>query len=134
MFHPEKFWINIFVDPAVEGRGIGRAIYERLNGELRKLNAIGAWAGSTEKLPRLTEFYQRRGFEEKMKAWESRLDVVTIDLEKFRNYNEKVLRQGVKITNLPEEGTSGPDSLKRLPEARQLILTDMTSSSTFTTI
>ena len=49
MFHPQKFWINIFVDPTVQGRGIGSAIYERLNGELRKLNAIAAWAGSTER-------------------------------------------------------------------------------------
>jgi len=134
MFHPRKFWINIFVDPPVQGRGIGNAIYEKLNGELTKLNATGAWAGSTEKLPRLTEFYQRRGFEEKMKAWESRLDVLTVDLEKFRDYNEKVLRQGITITNLAEERKNGPDSLKSLHELVQLISADMPSPAPFTPI
>jgi len=134
MFHPRKFWINIFVDPQVQGRGIGSAIYERLNGELRKLNAIVAWAGSTERLPRLTEFYQRRGFEEKMKAWESRLDVLAIDLEKFRDYTEKVLRQGITITNLAEERKNGPDSLKSLHELVQLISADMPSPAAFTPI
>ena len=134
MFHPQKFWINIFVDPPVQGRGIGSAIYDRLNGKLRKLNAIVAWAGSTEKLPRLTEFYQRRGFEEKMRAWESRLDVLTIDLEKFRAYSEKVLRQGITITNLAEERKNGPDSLKSLHELVQLISADMPSPAPFTPI
>ena len=134
MFHPRKFWINIFVDPTVQGRGIGSAIYAKLNGELRKLNAIAAWAGSTERLPRLTEFYQKRGFEEKMKAWESRLDVLTIELEKFRDYTEKVLRQGITITNLAEERKNGPDSLKSLHELVQLISADMPSPAAFTPV
>jgi len=134
MFHPRKFWINIFVDPTVQGRGVGSAIYERLSGELGKLNAIVAWAGSTERLPRLTEFYQRRGFEEKMKAWESRLDVPTINLEKFRDYAEKVLRQGITITNLAEERKNGPDSLKSLYKLVQLISADMPSPAAFTSI
>jgi len=134
MFHPRKFWINIFVDLPVQGRGIGSTIYERLNGELTKLNAIAAWAGSTEKMPRLTEFYQRRGFVEKMKAWESRLDVLMIDVEKFRDYSEKVLRQGITITNLAEERKNGPSSLKSLHELVQLISADMPSPAAFTPI
>jgi len=68
MFHPYKFWINILVDPPSQGRGIGSSIYERLNEEHGELNAIAARAGSKEDLPRLTEFYQKRGFAEKMKA------------------------------------------------------------------
>ena len=134
MFHPRKFWINIFVDPPVQGRGIGSAIYERLNDELKKLNAIGAWAGSTEKLPWLTEFYQRRGFEEKMIAWESRLDVLTMDLEEFQDYPEKMAQQGITITNLAEERRNGPDSLKSLHELVQLISADMPSPAPFTPI
>ncbi len=103
MFHPHKFWIEILVDPTSQGGGIGSAIYERLNGELKKLNAITAWAGSKENLPKLSAFYQKRGFEEKMTAWESRLDVQTVDLAGFKEYPEKVLRQGITLTNLAEE-------------------------------
>jgi len=134
MFHPQKFWINILVDPSSHGRGIGSAIYERLNRELRKLNAVAAWAGSKEDLPRLSHFYQKRGFGEKQKAWESRLDVPTIDLEKFQKYHEKVLRQGITFTNLATERREDHDSMRKLHELVQLISADMPSLAPFTPI
>jgi GNAT superfamily N-acetyltransferase len=132
MFHPHKFWIDLLVDPMLQGRGIGGAIYERLDGELRKLNAITAWSGSREDLPRLTGFYQRRGFAEKQIAWESRLDVSSVDLERFREYSENVLRQGITITNLAEARTEGQESLKKLHELVQIISADMPSPAAFT--
>lgn len=134
MFHPKKFWITILVDPLSQGKGVGSSIYKRLDGELGKLNAIAAWAGSKEDLPQLTQFYQNRGFAEKMKAWESRLDVATMDQERFREYPEKVLRQGITITNLAAERRSDRDSLRRLHELVQLISADMPSPSPFTPI
>ncbi len=134
MFHPHKFWISIYVDPRSQGRGIASAIYERLAGELGKLNAVGAWAGSKEDLPRLTEFYQKRGFAEKMKVWESRLSVPTVDLEKFREYSEKVSRQGITITNLAAERGKDQDSLRKLHELVQIISADMPSPAPFTPI
>jgi GNAT superfamily N-acetyltransferase len=132
MFHPHKFWIDLLVDPMLQGRGIGGAIYERLDGELRKLNAITAWSGSREDLPRLTGFYQRRGFAEKQIAWESRLDVSSVDLERFREYSENVHRQGITITNLAEARTEGQESLKKLHELVQIISADMPSPAVFT--
>ena len=134
MFHPHKFWINIFVDPSSQGRGIGSSIYDRLSGELGKLNAVVAWAGSKEDLPGLTEFYQKRGFAEKLKAWESRLDLRTMDPSRFRDYSEKVLRQGITITNLASEREKDQGSLRKLHELVQLISADMPSPSPFTPI
>jgi len=134
MFHPYKFWINVFVDPPSQGRGVGSSIYDRLIGELRKLNAVAAWAGSKEDLPRLTEFYQKRGFVEKMKAWESRLNVPTLDMEKFREYPEKALRQGITFTNLAAERHKDQDSLRKLHELVQLISADIPSPAPFTPI
>ncbi len=134
MFHPYKFWIIILVDPSSQGRGIGGSIYERLCGELGKLNAVAAWAGSKEDLPRLTEFYQKRGFGEKLKAWESRLDLRTMDPSRFRDYSEKVLRQGITITNLAAERDQDQNALRKLHELVQLISADMPSPSPFTPI
>jgi GNAT superfamily N-acetyltransferase len=132
MFHPHKFWVEILVEPVSQGRGIGGAIFERLNGELKKLNAVTAWAGSRQDLPRLTEFYQRRGFGEKQIAWESRLDVSRVDPERFRDYSEKVQRQGVTITNLAEAQEKGQESLRKLHELVQIISADMPSPAPFT--
>jgi GNAT superfamily N-acetyltransferase len=134
MFHPYKFWITILVDPSSQGRGVGSSIYERLSGELGKLSAVAAWAGSKEDLPRLTEFYQKRGFAEKLKAWESRLDLRTMDPARFRDYSEKVLRQGITITNLAAERDKDQDPLRKLHELVQLISADMPSPSPFTPI
>jgi len=134
MFHAYKFWINILVDPPSQGRGIGSSIYERLNEELGELNAIAAWAGSKEDLPRLTEFYQKRGFAEKMKAWESRLDVRTIDLTRFQEYSEKALKDGITFTNLAAERRKDQYALRKLHELVQLISADMPSPAPFTPI
>jgi GNAT superfamily N-acetyltransferase len=132
MFHPHKFWVEILVDPVSQGRGIGGTIFERLNGELKELNAVTAWAGSRQDLPRLTEFYQRRGFGEKQIAWESRLDVSRVDPERFRDYSEKVQRQGVTITSLAEAQKEGQESLRKLHELVQIISADMPSPAPFT--
>lgn len=132
MFHPRKFWIEILVEPVAQGRGIASAIFEKLESELMKLEAVTAWAGSREDLPRLTGFYQRRGFEEKQVAWESRLDVSRVDLEKFREYPEKVQRQGIQLTTLAEARKEGKDSLRKLHELVQLISADMPSPAPFT--
>lgn len=132
MFHPHKFWIQILVDPVSQGRGIAAAIFERLKDELKKLNAITAWAGSREDLPRLTAFYQRRGFAETQIAWESRLDVSRIDLERFQEYPEKAQKQGITLTNLTEERRKDQESLKKLHELVQIISADMPSPAPFT--
>ena len=124
--------INILVDPPSQGRGIGSSIYERLNEELGELNAIAAWAGSKEDLTRLTEFYQKRGFAEKMKAWESRLDVRTIDLTRFQEYSEKALKDGITFTNLAAERRKDQDALRKLHELVQLISADMPSPALHT--
>jgi len=134
MFHPHKLWINILVDPPSQGKGIGSSIYKRLSDELGKLNAIAAWAGSKEDLPQLTRFYQKRGFAEKMKAWESRLDVRSIDLTRFQEYPERALRHGITFTNLAAERQNDQDSLRKLHELVQLISADMPSPAPFTPI
>src|SRR6266571_30920 len=105
MFHPYKFWIIILVDPSSQGRGIGGSIYERLCGELGKLNAL-----------------------------ESRLDLRTMDPSRFRDYSEKVLRQGITITNLAAERDQDQNALRKLHELVQLISADMPSPSPFTPI
>ena len=132
MFHPSKFWIEILVDPTCHGRGIAGAIYRRLDEELKKLGAVTAWTGSKQNLPRLTGFYQRRGFEEKQIAWESRLDVKVTDLSKFREFPEKVQRQGIVLTTLAEEQKEGKGSLRKLHELVQIISADMPSPGDFT--
>ena len=127
-YHPRKFWISIYVDVASQGRGIGSAIYEALVEQLRQLDAIMVSTIAKEDLARLVGFLERRGFLEKLKTWESRLDVSSTDTAPFRKYSEKVAREGIRIITLAEEMKHGDRALKNLHELVQLVSADMPSS------
>jgi GNAT superfamily N-acetyltransferase len=57
-----------------------------------------------------------------------------MDLEKFRDYSEKVFQQGITITNLAAERQKDEDSFKKLHELVQLVSADMPSTAPFTPI
>ena len=132
MFHRRKFMANILVDPENQGRGVGRAIYDRLNKELVDLDAMLVWAMSKEDVPRRIEFFRRRGFSERTRLWESRLDLSTADPARFGGYLEKALKEGITFTTLAEERRHGQDSLKKIHELVQLINGDMPREAAFT--
>ncbi len=132
MYHPRKFMINILVDPEQQRRGVGRAIHNRLDEELANLNAILAWSMIKEDLPQRMEFFRRRGFSEKTRIWESRLDLTTVDPAKFAGYIDKALKEGITFTTLAEEQPHGEDSLRKIHELVQLITADMPREAAFT--
>jgi GNAT superfamily N-acetyltransferase len=132
MYHPRKFMANIIVDPEQHGRGIGRAIYNRLNEELVNLNAMLVWAMCKEDLPRRIEFFRRRGFSEKTRLWESRLDLTRADPARFAGYIEKALKEGITFTTLAEEQPHGQNSFREIHELVQLITADMPREAAFT--
>lgn len=134
MYHPHKYWMTILVNPPSQGRGIASTIFENLILKLQRLKAIAAWAGSRENLPRLTLFYNHRGFEEKQRVWESRLDVTKVDASRFQDYVQRVEKSGIVLTNLADEKKKDPDSLKKLHELVQLISADIPQPEPFTPI
>ncbi len=132
MFHPGKFMANILVDLEHQGRGVGGAIYDRLSQELVDRDAILVWAMCKEDLSRRTEFFRRRGFSERTRMWESRLDLLTADPAKFARYLEKASKGGITFTTLAEEQRQGEESLRKLHELVLLISADMPRESAFT--
>ena len=132
MYHPQKFMASILVEPKQQCRGIGRAIYNRLEEELAQRNAILAWTMAKEDLPKRIEFFRRRGFIEKTKNWESRLDLLTADTAPFQRYIDKALKGGITFTTLAEEQRHGQDSLRKIHELVQRIQADMPRETDFT--
>ena len=132
MYHPRKFMTGILVDPNEQGRGIGRAIYNKLSEELVNHNATLAWAMSKEDLPQRIEFFRRRGFLEKSRIWESRLDLTTSDPTKLARYVGNALEKGITFTTLAEEQRHGEASLRKIHELVQLIWADMPREAPFT--
>ena len=132
MYHPRKFMANILVDREEQCRGIGRAIYNRLDKELADRNAILVWTMTKEDLPKRVEFFQRRGFSEKARNWESRLDLTTANTAQFQGYVDKVRSEGITFTTLDEEQRRDPGSLRQIHELVQLIQADMPREADFT--
>ena len=132
MYHPRKFMASILVDPEQQCSGIGRAIYNRLEEELTQRNAILAWTMSKEDLAKRIEFFRRRGFSERTRNWESRLDLSTANTALFHGYIDKALEDGITFTTLAEEQRRGQDSLRKIHELVQLIQADMPREADFT--
>jgi len=132
MYHPRKFMAGILVDPEQQCSGIGRAIYNRLEEELTQRNAILAWTMSKEDLPKRMEFFRRRGFVERTRNWESRLDLSTANAAPFQRYLDNALKEGIAFATLAEEQRHGQDALRKIHELVQLIQADMPREADFT--
>src|SRR6266566_143123 len=126
MYHPRKFMAGILVDPEQQSRGVGRAIYTRVEEELSSRNAMLAWTMAKEDLPRRIEFSERT------RNWESRLDLSTANTPPFHGYIDKALKDGIAFTTLAEEQSHGQDSLRKIHELVQLIQADMPREADFT--
>ena len=131
MLHPKKFMINLVVDPAYQGRGIGSTIYNTLSKQLADLGAIVIWTMNKEDLLRQTEFFEHRGFVGKNLAWESRLDLPTFDSSKFQHYVTRAAMEGVTFTTLAQE-EKDEAFLHQLHQFVQLINEDMPREAPFT--
>lgn len=118
-FHPQKFLVDVLVDPKYQHRGLGLRIYQRLTEELEKLHATAAWATIKENMPRSLDFATKCGFVEKKRLWESRLIPSEVDSASFEKYANRASRDGIKISTLPEEEAKGPESLKEAYELAQ---------------
>lgn len=134
MFHPQKYMISIWVDPARHSTGIGGAIYDRLDRELKDLNALVVWTRNKEDLPQHREFFERRGFHAKSKAWESRLDLMTFDPTPFQEYHRQSEEGGISFHTLQEELGSGQNSLREIHRLVQDVVADMPSVAPFTPV
>jgi mycothiol synthase len=132
MYHPRKFMVNIFVDLQFQRMGVGGAIFDRLLDELGDLKAEVAWAMNREDLRFQREFFERRGFDEKRRDWESRLDLSSFRPEKFQAKLSRVAQQGINFTTLTEELQNGEGSLRKLHDLVQHIAADMPRQADFT--
>ncbi len=134
MFHPRKFWLEIWVDPRHQKKGAGAAIYERLTRELVDKEAVTCWGVAREDMSYPIEFAKKRGFEEKRRAWESRIDPSRFDSSSFREYAARASRHGITISPLSEERERDPDCYRKLHELVNEVSADMPRPGEFTPV
>lgn len=111
-FHPDRYWVWIGVRPDAQRRGIGGTLYERVLAELRERGATALRASVREDREAAIAFMERRGFRERERAWESRLDLATYDPAKFQERAR--VPEGITVVTLAEELERDPDALRQL--------------------
>jgi GNAT superfamily N-acetyltransferase len=113
MYHPQKFWVDVTVDPGCQRCGIGAALYDHLLAELEPFEPIKLWSGTREDFASSIRFLEKRGFEEVMRAWESRLYVDEFDFAPWAGCIEGVEASGIRIATFADLAED-PDHLPKL--------------------
>ncbi len=131
-YHPQKFSVNIRVHPDARRQGVGNRLWDHLVEVLAQHQAIAARSMVRENMTDGVQFAVRRGFREVMRMWESRLDVASCDLARFRPSVDRAATGGVAITTLAEERGRDPSCVERLYALHSAIGEDIPSPDRFT--
>ena len=132
-FHPQKYWLDVYVDPEVQRRGVGSALYERLLATLRERKAIEARTAAQETKPEAIAWLERRGFREVRRTWESRLEVEALDLSTFAEAEPRALAAGVTFTSVGEElARDRASALRRAYDLHMNVSADVPGDEPFT--
>lgn len=133
-FHPDKYTLDIMVDPPSRRQGHGTALYDHLLTMLmdRGATKVRAWAKESEADSH--RFLTNRGFSEARREWQSRLDVNGFDPTPFAGTMERVANQGIEITTLAAERDSNENALSDAYELDQVISRDVPDIEPYTEV
>ena len=95
MYHPRKFWVTISIHPEYQGRGLGSALYNCLIEALERYEPLSVRIEVREDYARAVRFVTNRGYQEDLRAWESRLESATFDPRPFAAHVQKLQAQGI---------------------------------------
>jgi GNAT superfamily N-acetyltransferase len=123
-YHPQKFGIEVTVQPDAVGRDIGRALYGTVIDALRPFDPININAWTRDDFARGTRFLHERGFVESMRLWVSELDMASYDPRPFEKYTQQVLADGVDIKTRAEL-VGDPDLNRKLYDLWMEVRQDM---------
>ena len=127
-FDPERMRVNITVDPDARHRGYGTALFERAVAVARSQHVTTLIGNAKESMTDSVAFLRARGFVERQRAWESRLDVRSFDFAKFAGAEPRVAREGIRITTLAEEMKADRDgAIRRAFEIQEVCRRDIPS-------
>jgi GNAT superfamily N-acetyltransferase len=102
MYHPQKFGVWVTVKPAFRSQGIGKVLYRQVLSALKPHHPISILSSTREDQPQALAWLQKLGFAEKMRYWESRLNVQSFDFSPWAGRIEAVEAAGFELKSLKE--------------------------------
>jgi len=101
-YHPQKFDVSVAVLPRFRRQGIGSALWHQLEEGLTPFDPISLSGGTKEDRPEAIRFAEARGFVEKLRNWESHLDIQQFDLEAWQPVVAEAEAKGYAMKSLAE--------------------------------
>ena len=102
-FIPTKYRVDLTVLPELRGRGYGTALYDELASAVIARGGRTLGAAAKESMTDGVRFLTKRGYREVKRDWESRLFVHGFDFARFATADDRVAKQGIRITTLADE-------------------------------
>jgi mycothiol synthase len=133
MFHPRKFVIGVTVHPDWQGQGIGTSLYDHITTSLEEFSPLSLRSNTREHWPHSLHFLAARGYEERMRSWESRLDIAAFDAAPYAGAEEMADASGIDITTYADLA-SDPDRDRKLYDLDTALSYDVPSPEPFTPI
>lgn len=132
-FHPQKFRMEIDVHPDYRGRGIGRALYERVMAALAPFDPIAVQTNAREDWAASFAALAKAGFVEKMRTWENKLDLTQFDPAPFAETVRRVEELGYRLV-YHKEMAGDAAFLQKLYDAIMEIRSDVPATDPSTPI
>jgi ribosomal protein S18 acetylase RimI-like enzyme len=105
-YHPRKYWVNVIVDPLHRRRGIGRALYDRLEREALRREATTLWTSFNADVPADVEFARARGFAEVRRQRQSRITLAGSRPDLLVDRSSELRSLGIEFTTVAAEGAN----------------------------
>jgi ribosomal protein S18 acetylase RimI-like enzyme len=115
-YHPRKFALNIEVMPQWRKRGIGGMLYDRIHEELAGAGGENMWPLVLSTQEPAIRFLRKRGFVEKRKMIESKLDLESFESTEYVRLTKKLEGEGIVISSLSSELQRDPQAAKKLKD------------------
>ncbi len=125
-YHPQRYVLELAVDPAHMGQGTGAALWDALDVALRGHGAQQARILAREDHPVAPGFLARRGFTADKRYFTSALDVQAFDDFPYRDLPGRLAAQSVRLRSLAELRAAGtPDLEARLHDLMSAVRVDV---------
>jgi mycothiol synthase len=115
-YHPRRFNLELVVDPACLGHGIGRQLWRVLVEAVRAYEPLAVDMWTREDMPCRVAFLEHRGFVPDMRIWSSELDLERFDPAPFAAAVEAATAQGFRLRSLAELWGHDPDFERKMYE------------------
>jgi mycothiol synthase len=101
-YHPQRFYINIEVNPSYQRQGIGAALYDQIIAKLHPFDPRVLRADAFTNQPQSLIFLQKRGFYEVFRETPVHLNITSFDPSPYAYLEAKLLEKGIVIKTLRE--------------------------------